>query len=400
MEYDSVIVGGGPVAAHVASKLAGAGFSTLVVEEHSRVGKPVQCAGLVTTKLQKLINIESCIVNSVNGAHIFSPRLHELVLYSSEPKAYVIDRAKFDQLLMNKAEAAGAQLMLGTKVVDANRIDTKNNRSKMEIMTKTRKGSQRIRTGLLIGADGANSKIRNRFGFEQPWLMLKGIGREFKFSSIPQDFVQIFSGNEIAPGFFAWVIPAGETVRIGLCVADGNGKLVDYFNNFQKFCKKSGLIPDVKPVQSITGSIPLGILDSTTADNIMLVGDAAAQVKPTSGGGIYPGLKCADICAEIAISALEAGDLSNQFLERYHRMWSKLIGTELEKGLRLHRAFLNLTDEKIEEAFDILDKSDILKVISRKGDIESPFALAKLLFKKAPRLIKFAGPYFRSLSKK
>jgi hypothetical protein len=77
-----------------------------------------------------------------------------------------------------------------------------------------------------------------------------------------------------------------------------------------------------------------------------------------------------------------------------------MIGTELDKGFRLHKAFLQLSDVKLEEAFEILDKPEILQAISNKGDIESPFRLAKLLFKKAPKLVKFAGPYFRSFSLK
>jgi geranylgeranyl reductase family protein len=397
MRYDAVIAGGGPIAGFLANRLSSKGLSVIILEEHSRVGHPVQCAGLVTTKLGDMIDLKDCIVNTVRGAHIYSPLERRLVLETGEPKAIVIDRAKLDLQLMEKAVENGAELQLGSRVVDVRRNGS-STEDALEIIVTTRRETFTVSTDLLIGADGANSKIRQVFGFPGPKLLLRGMGMEFEYGEIPQDIVQIFSGNSIAPGFFAWVIPAGAQTRIGLCATEGTGPVTQYFKRFHGICRSRKLVPDGKPIRSITGTIPLGVLGQTTADNVMLVGDAAAQVKPTSGGGIYPGIKCASLCAETAISALNAGDFSNEMLSDYHHSWRKLIGTELDKGFRLHKAFLQISDDKIDEAFEILDKPEILEAISKKGDIESPFSLAKLLFKKAPKLIKFAGPYFKSFS--
>ena len=347
----------------------------------------------------KIIDLREVIVNTVQGAHIYSPSEHRLVLETGEPKAYVIDRVKLDSMLIERALESGAELSTGSRIVGVNRMNDSASDA-LELNVTSRTETYSVSTNLLIGADGANSKIREIFDFPSPRLLLRGMGMEFEFGDIPQDVVQIFSGNAIAPGFFAWVIPAGAQTRIGLCATEGTGPVTVYFRRFHELCKKRGLVPKTKPTRSITGTIPLGVLNQTTADNIMLVGDAAAQVKPTSGGGIYPGIKCASLCAGTAVAALNAGDYSNEMLSEYHRSWRKMIGTELDKGFRLHRAFLQLSDDKLDEAFDILDKPEILDAISKKGDIESPFSLAKLLFKKAPKLVKFAGPYFKSFSLK
>jgi geranylgeranyl reductase family protein len=399
MDYDAVIIGGGPVGAVTAGKLVKAGFNIAVLEEHPRPGMPVQCAGLVTTKIEDFVKLDNCKLNSVQGAHIHSPSGHKLVLDTGRPKAYVIDRSRFDSDLLDDAAGFGADLRLGTKVTGVSRKGGISGEGSLEISASTKEGPISLTTPLVIGSDGANSKIRELFEFQQPRILLKGIGQEFEYSNMSKDFVQIFSGNEIAPGFFAWAIPTESTVRVGLCVMNNEGRLQDYFQNFLKLCRKQGLVPDAKPISSITGTIPLGALSQTTTDNVMLVGDAAAQVKPTSGGGLYPGIKGALLCAETAQAALEDGKYGAEELGQYHKGWQKQFGSELEKGLRLHRAFMQLSDDKLEEAFDILDKPEILEVISNKGDIESPFALAKLLFKKAPKLIKFAGPYFRSAFK-
>lgn len=396
MDYDVIVVGGGPVGGFIAGRLSKSGYSVLILEEHNKPGLPVQCAGLVTTKLQNIVDLKDCILNTVNGAHIFSPSGHGLLLDSGKPKAHVIDRSKFDQDILNTAIDSGAEIKFGEKLTGMSHLGESSSEG-IGITVSSKSGTENYSTSLIVGADGATSKVRSISDLPSPRMYLRGFGMEYKYNDIPDEFVQIFSGNSIAPGFFAWVIPTGSVVRIGLCITEGSGNLQDFYNNFHKLCLGRGLIPDEKQIRTITGTIPIGALAQTTSDNIMLAGDAAAQVKPTSGGGLFPGLRCAELCAGTAAEALDDEDFSNEKLAEYHRAWKKSVGNELVKGFRLHKAFLQLSDEKLEEAFDILDKPEILEVISRKGDIESPFKLAKLLFKKAPRLIKFAGPYFKTV---
>ena len=185
MKYDAVIVGGGPVGAHVADHIARAGYSVLILEEHKIAGLPVQCAGLVTTKIENLVPLKNCILNTVLGARIYSPSGHMLELDSKTPKAHVIDRTLFDQQILESAVSAGAELRLSSRVTEAKRIafeDTEGVELKVYFDNKPTS----IRTKLVIGADGANSKIREVFGFPGPKMILRGFGMEFEYRDIPK----------------------------------------------------------------------------------------------------------------------------------------------------------------------------------------------------------------------
>ena len=120
----------------------------------------------------------------------------------------------------------------------------------------------------------------------------------------------------------------------------------------------------------------------------MLVGDAAAQVKPTSGGGIYPGLICATHCANTAIEALEKNDFSPSFLKKYQKNWEKEIGFELKIGMKFRKIFKNLSDKQFNNIVEKFQDPKIIETINKYGDIDYPSKLLKPLLKKTPFLIR------------
>ena len=120
----------------------------------------------------------------------------------------------------------------------------------------------------------------------------------------------------------------------------------------------------------------------------MLVGDAAAQVKPTSGGGIYPGLLCAHYCSSVALDALELNDFSSRVLNKYHKLWSKEIGKELSLGMKFRTIFKNFNDEKLDRYIKKLNNKKTIDAINKYGDIDYPSKLAFPLLKTSPSLLK------------
>jgi digeranylgeranylglycerophospholipid reductase len=386
-EYDVAIVGGGPIGGHVASQISQAGYKVAIFEEHKQIGEPFRCAGLITPRPLQLTDIPEKLVvqNKIKGANIHSPSGHLLTIGGNRVHAVVIDRPKFDREIIKHSTDEGAKVFLENKIVSAKR---QNN----HIELKTRQNNN-IRCKLLIGADGPFSKTRESFNLPKPAEILNGIGAEISGTSLNPDFVEIFIGKNIAPGFFAWLIPIneqGSEARMGLCTNQDAPHPPNYY--FSKFLKNKNMMPylkNIKITRKTGGVVPLGLLRKTTGPNVMLVGDAAAQVKPTSGGGIYTGLLCANNCSSVALEALQKNDFTNDLLKKYHKLCTNEIGKELKLGMKFRKIFKNLTDEQLDKYIIKFQNTKITGTISTYGDIDYPSKLAKPLLKNLPSLIKF-----------
>jgi flavin-dependent dehydrogenase len=282
---------------------------------------------------------------------------------------------------------------LGTKVTDLRRhndgirVEVSENRSKKEIACK-----------LVIGSDGVGSRVARSLDFPKPNQILSGYGAEYiGDENANKEFVNIFVGNKIAPGFFAWIIPTDEGVRVGLCTSKGKESPHHHYKDLLKNPKVKDILGNSKIKGHIAGLIPMGPMKKIYSDNAMLVGDAAAQVKPLSGGGIYLGLLCGKHCANVAQSALENEDVSEKSLKEYPKLVKEDVGKEIKRATQLRKIYVGLKDEHMEEGFNILNDEKILKYIAKHGDIDYPSGLTKAVLKKAPRLMKFAGPVLKSL---
>jgi geranylgeranyl reductase family protein len=385
-EFDVAIIGGGPIGGYVAKNIATEKFKVAIFEEHKNIGTPLKCAGLVTPRVFQFLDFPKNIAvqNEIKGAHIHSPSGHKLTIGGDKIHALVIDREKFDIEIIKNSTKKDVQIFLNNKIVSA-----KKHSDNIELKTSQK---NQIKCKLLIGADGPNSKTREWFNLPQPQDFLKGIGAEIKNTNLNPDFVEIFTGKNIAPGFFAWIIPTkkdGSEARIGLCTNSNSPYTPKhYFNNFFKNQNSASYLENAEITKQIAGTIPLGALKKTYAPNVLLVGDAAAQVKPTSGGGIYTGLLCAKFCSSVAIEALNKNDFTISILKKYHRQWSAKIGRELNMGMKLRSIFKNLTDKQLDKIIIKFQNPIIIDTISKYGDIDYPSKLIKPLLEKTPSLIK------------
>jgi geranylgeranyl reductase family protein len=391
--YDVIVVGAGPVGGFVAGAIARKGYTVTLLEEHREIGRPVQCAGLVSPRVFKVLGSTPGIINEVRGAVVHSPSGRILTFDGKKPKANVIDRTVFDSHIIHGAVDSGCRLRLGSKVMDVGYHE-----KGVIIKSKETGHIKEMTTRLVIGSDGCGSVVARGFGFPQPKGILTGFGAEFAGDyTSDRGFVEIFIGNSVAPGFFAWIIPTDSGARLGLCVSRGEHGPRYYFDSLLKNDAVKERLKSLELERYIAGVIPMGPMKSICSDRVMLAGDSAAQVKPLSGGGIYLGLLCGSHCADIAAAALENDDLSVKVLREYERRVKNDVGKELKKAFALRRIYTSLSDKHLEEGFDILSNEKIQSFIAKSGDIDYPAGLTKAVLQKAPKLMKFAGPVLKSL---
>ena len=383
MDSDLVVVGGGPVGCAVAA-ITAKKFPTVVMEEHSDAGVPVQCAGLVTARVIDMVGAQDSVLNRITGMVLHFPGGAEIRLDGKETKAVVVDRYRFDQRCKDRAVAAGAEY-----VTDARFLDYDVKEDGVDIWIEKH---DIVRSKLLIGADGYKSTVSKMAGLPSSKDSVKGIECDVDHRMAEQSHVHVFLGNKMAPGFFAWKIPCGDFTRIGLCVSEGNGPPSGYLKTLMEKERLEG----AKRLENYSGVIPLGTLKKTYAERVMITGDAAAMAKPLSGGGLFTGMISAECAATAAMDALTENKFDERSLSAYQRLWKERIGRELDRGYRVRKVFVRLSDRKLDDVGRLMARPDVMEILE-SGDIDHPTELAPAVLRSVPSLLRFSPQILGSL---
>lgn len=388
--YDLLVVGGGPTGCYTAWKVAERGYRVGLLEEHRAVGQASVCGGLVTPRALDFLPPEMRrvpVLAEVCAAWIHPPSSEPFEVRSppGEVRALVIDRSRFDECFCRCAERAGVDVYTSTRFVKATK------RHGGRVYAKVRNGEGGFESRVLVGADGYTSRVARSFGFPPVGGVVPTSGVYTNGSGWDERSVHVHVGRELAPGFFGWVIPTGERLNIGL--GTGNGRSPRGY--IETFLKRLGVTGPERG--RYASGIPIGPRDVTVRGNVALVGDAAGHVKPMSGGGLYTGLRCADILAKVVMTRMESGPDGVVDLSDYERNWRMVLGKEFRRGLWMRRIYLNMSDEQMDEICRIFRREDVLHTIREMGDVDYPSRLVLPLLRQAPSLAKFAGPLLKSL---
>ena len=363
--FDVAVIGAGPAGSMAAKYAAKAGASTILLEEHPAVGWPVQCAGLLGREAlaESELPVGSFIRRGMFGASVFSPGGERLDFKAKESRAWAVDRRLFDRALVNQAIQEGASLRLCSRVRGLKR----DGERRVLVLSDGSEISARV----VISAEGVSALLARRAGIAPPQTILSGAQVEAAFAVEDPDKVEVHLGQ--ASGLFAWVIPLSKNAaRIGLCARDCGCDRLRAFLKSDIIAKRL----QGSPVALNVGGLPLGPPAATAVDGLLAVGDAAGQVKPTSGGGVYPGLVAAKIAGGVAAAAAMEGDSSAQRLSEYDRLWRAALGRELEVGMRVNRMMAKMKPSEIDELVGYLaGKPRLIKAIEEHGDIDRPSRL-------------------------
>jgi geranylgeranyl reductase family protein len=359
--YDVVVVGGGPSGLVAARHASLAGARTLLVEARAEGRDPIPCTGLVSPRVLALLGASrATVLREVRAVTLHAPDGGTATLRSEKVKALVLDRTRLEVELRLLAVSAGVDLLLGTRAVETR---------PGWVRLATADGGRTVKVGVVIAADGASSRVAQSFSLPGAERLLTAVQAVVEGKAASADGVEVFLGRRVAPGFFAWVVPAEEgRLQVGLAAPMGT-ELPPLLRSV--LTRTPGRL-----VSEVTGFIPIGVAPVTSGNGIVVVGDAAGQVKPLSGGGIYPGSLCARIAGETAAEAALSGDTSAGALATYDRRWQAEMGEELHVGLAAHGALSLLSDNEIDAAVATLAASPTLcGFLAAEGDIDHPSCL-------------------------
>jgi flavin-dependent dehydrogenase len=181
------------------------------------------------------------------------------------------------------------------------------------------------------------------------------VGAEVPFA--PLDAAELYFGNGVSPGFFAWAVPAGRgKARLGI-LASRNARPL-----FARFLKSDGIrsrlcLADWQEGMAVARgrSLGQGVVDPSFGERVLGVGEAAGQIKTTTLGGIYFGLLGAEIAAELLSEGLKNNRLGLGHLARYQEVWTRRLGGEIQVGLKLQKFAQELSDPEIDALFRALN---------------------------------------------
>jgi len=356
-----VTVGAGVAGCEAALEAAKKNARVLLLEEHPQIGVPSHCSGVVSLKGLELLGLEahsSFSQKLIHGARFYPPRGESIEVRRKDPVALILNRMKLDQFLAKEAVAAGVELRPRTRASKFQRtVDG-------DLLTLA--DGSKVGAKVVIDASGAGSRLPEQAGLQTPdWTqILPGLQYELVNMKEQSDLVELFFGSKRAPGFFAWSIPTGKySARVGLASKKGNVKrfLDDLFKEQW---------PKATVDATKSGSVFVaGPVARCWSPGFIVVGDAAGQVKQTTGGGIVIGGCCGKLAGIAAASAAKQSGLeSDRFLRSYDKQWREKFGSDLRKMGLARKLFAGLSDETLDRLFSVL--RDNVSEIEAEGDMD------------------------------
>lgn len=384
---DALVIGAGPAGSWTARRLAERGVEVVLADENEGGRRGVVCTGIVGTEAWSRFELPASAVRAVvPRADFISPSGRSVPYEPESPFARVVDRAAFDDALAERAREAGARLLRGWAA-----RGVEKGPGRVTVTFRTPDGERRLAARALVVATGHQRWLHEASGLGTPGDYVHGVHADVPFRDL--EGAELYFGNELAPGFFAWAIPfENGTARLGVLAPQGSHLHFDHFLRLPAIRERldfggraggagtEGVLEAARR-RLRSRAIVQGPVEPSVADRVLAVGEAAGQVKTTTAGGIYYGLQGAEHAGEVLAGALEderrrgadergrgasgrgagggsgpnvAGPLSAEGLAAYEEAWRAALMPEIEAGLDLQRAVRDLTDDEIDQIFEAL----------------------------------------------
>ena len=374
-EFEVIVVGGGPVGSFTAWKLAKFGITVAVFEEHEVIGRPSHCAGHLSIRSLRNLGLYplpgEILENTFSKVNFFSPYGIKFSVKLAKPVTCSLNREAFDRYIAQKAEDAGAHYARSSRVKS---LLLEDNFVKGVKISRGDNLEESYSAKIVVDAEGISSRLLRQTGLTgvNTRRLVNAVEAEVEnVKEVNVDSVEVFLGGKYAPGFYAWLMPRLDgTAKIGLAARTGNPQEL-----LQRFMLKhpiaSKKLSKAKIMHIAFHPITLGgPIPKAYTNGFLVVGDAASQVKPTTGGGVIFGLTCAGIAAEVAHEALRKKDVSSDFLASYQKRCAEALGFDFNMMLRIRNFLDSLSDEKINDVFRFCTRISLHKTLSHIEEID------------------------------
>jgi len=173
--------------------------------------------------------------------------------------------------------------------------------------------------------------------------------------------VEVYIDQKKYPEFFGWVIPSGNGIgKVGVA-----GREINVTKAMDDLLSRKGNSSIIRKIYAPIWT--KGPIKKFISENIVIVGDAAGQAKPTTAGGIYSCGMGGIIAGNVISKFLETNQISD--LEEYQKKWINKFGKEFEKQTMARKLLRRLDNDSINKLFDQITP-DIVKEISENDDFD------------------------------
>ena len=345
-EYDVVIAGGSISGLLTAREIARNGNSVLVLEEGFEIGTPDHCGGLVSKTALNDLGInpsQKTFDSTIRSAQIFSPSGKNITIDSKNQNVVVVGRRELDKQAALQAQKLGAEIMVNASYM-----------KKTDSGVKTSIGD--INCKVVVDCRGVNALLNNdRDG------VLQSAQYEVYGDWIQDGQVEVYIDQKKYPEFFGWIIPSGNGIgKVGVA-----GKEINVSKTMENLLASKG---NHSIIRKIYAPIWIkGPIKKFTSENLVIVGDAAGQAKPTTAGGIYSCGVGGIIAGKAITKFLESKQISD--LDEYQKTWINKFGKEFEKQTIARKLLRRLDNDSIDKLFNQITP-EIIKEISEKDDFD------------------------------
>lgn len=358
---DVVVIGGGPAGLYGSRELVRRGFKVVLLEDHGDVGEKVLCTGIIgTPAFDQFALPRHTILGAVRETKAVSKYGTAVHYCPPKPLAYIVDKRAFNLALAESAEAAGVELRPNSRaeeiVVDADGVYVTVRHSEGERYTLTSR--------VVIIACGVSYSLTKRLGLGRPSDFLHGAQTE-----VPRTWTsctEILLDKDISPDAFAWVVPmTNGWTRVGVMTkGDASASLQKLLDRVLPEWRES---PDIHLASK---PIAQSLISQSYRDRVLVVGEAAGQVKGTTGGGIYFALLGAHYAVEATDHAFARGSFNARTLAHYERGWRSAMGDELWLGHFFRRLYARLRNEDVDALLSLAAKNGLMDLIREKADFD------------------------------